>query len=165
MKLDSTPITLTRCAKTFRGTRVLEPLDLSIGAGETLVLLGPSGCGKTTTLRLIAGLDTPDAGGTIAFGNDDVTALPIERRQVGMVFQNYALFPNLTVRGNVGYGLKIRKTEPRALRERVDELIAMMRLDAHADKPIDQLSGGQRQRVALGPVGFTHLTRPPQRIV
>ncbi|HDR9766999.1 TPA: ATP-binding cassette domain-containing protein, partial [Burkholderia cepacia ATCC 25416] len=99
MKLDSTPITLTRCAKTFRGTRVLEPLDLSIGAGETLVLLGPSGCGKTTTLRLIAGLDTPDAGGTIAFGHDDVTALPIERRQVGMVFQNYALFPNLTVRG------------------------------------------------------------------
>ncbi|MCA3842823.1 MAG: ABC transporter ATP-binding protein, partial [Burkholderia sp.] len=149
MKLDSTPITLTRCAKTFRGTRVLEPLDLSIGAGETLVLLGPSGCGKTTTLRLIAGLDTPDAGGTIAFGNDDVTALPIERRQVGMVFQNYALFPNLTVRGNVGYGLKIRKTEPRALRERVDELLAMMRLDAHADKPVDQLSGGQRQRVAL----------------
>ncbi|MBJ9683635.1 MULTISPECIES: ABC transporter ATP-binding protein [Burkholderia] len=149
MKLDSIPITLTRCAKTFRGTRVLEPLDLSIGAGETLVLLGPSGCGKTTTLRLIAGLDTPDAGGTIAFGDDDVTALPIERRQVGMVFQNYALFPNLTVRGNVGYGLKIRRTEPRALRARVDELLAMMRLDAHADKPIDQLSGGQRQRVAL----------------
>ncbi|OXH82116.1 ABC transporter ATP-binding protein, partial [Burkholderia multivorans] len=86
---------------------------------------------------------------TIAFGDDDVTALPIERRQVGMVFQNYALFPNLTVRGNVGYGLKIRRTEPRALRARVDELLAMMRLDAHADKPIDQLSGGQRQRVAL----------------
>ncbi|WP_322014099.1 ABC transporter ATP-binding protein [Paraburkholderia sp. J12] len=149
MKLDSTPITLSRCAKTFRGTRVLEPLDLSIGAGETLVLLGPSGCGKTTTLRLIAGLETPDASGRVLFGNDDVTALPIERRKVGMVFQNYALFPNLTVRGNIGYGLKIQKVPADAARERVAELLAMMRLEAHADKPIDQLSGGQRQRVAL----------------
>jgi putative spermidine/putrescine transport system ATP-binding protein len=149
MKLDSTPITLTRCAKTFRGTRVLEPLDLAIGAGETLVLLGPSGCGKTTTLRLIAGLETPDAGGRVLFGDDDVTALPIERRKVGMVFQNYALFPNLTVRGNIGYGLKIQKVPADTARTRVEELLAMMRLEAHADKPISQLSGGQRQRVAL----------------
>jgi putative spermidine/putrescine transport system ATP-binding protein len=149
MKLDSVPITLTQCAKTFRGTRVLEPLDLHIGAGETLVLLGPSGCGKTTTLRMIAGLETPDAGGRIAFGDDDVTALPIEKRQVGMVFQSYALFPNLTVRGNIGYGLKIRRVAAEVARQRVDELLAMMRLTAHADKPIDQLSGGQRQRVAL----------------
>ncbi|HEV3432138.1 MAG TPA: ABC transporter ATP-binding protein [Paraburkholderia sp.] len=149
MKLDSMPITLTQCCKTFRGTRVLEPLDLSIGAGETLVLLGPSGCGKTTTLRLIAGLETPDAGGQVLFGDDDVTALPIERRKVGMVFQNYALFPNLNVRGNIGYGLKIARVSAAAARERVDELLAMMRLEAHADKPIGQLSGGQRQRVAL----------------
>jgi putative spermidine/putrescine transport system ATP-binding protein len=105
----SVSIALTQCAKTFRGTRVLEPLDLQIEAGETLVLLGPSGCGKTTTLRMIAGLEMPDAGGRIAFGDDDVTALPIEKRQVGMVFQNYALFRNLTVRGNIGYGLKIRR--------------------------------------------------------
>jgi putative spermidine/putrescine transport system ATP-binding protein len=149
MKLASVPITLTQCAKTFRGTRVLEPLDLQIDAGETLVLLGPSGCGKTTTLRMIAGLETPDAGGRVAFGDEDVTALPIERRQVGMVFQSYALFPNLTVRGNIGYGLKIRRVAAATLRERVDELLAMMRLTDHADKPIDQLSGGQRQRVAL----------------
>ncbi|MDA0574943.1 ABC transporter ATP-binding protein [Burkholderia gladioli] len=149
MKLDSIPVTLTRCAKTFRDTRVLEPLDLTIGAGETLVLLGPSGCGKTTTLRMIAGLDRPDAGGAIHFGDENVTALPIERRQVGMVFQSYALFPNLTVRGNVGYGLKIRRTAAAALRERVDELLAMMQLGAHADKPVTELSGGQRQRVAL----------------
>ncbi|WP_028216831.1 ABC transporter ATP-binding protein [Paraburkholderia oxyphila] len=149
MKLDSIPITLTRCAKTFRGTRVLEPLDLTIGAGETLVLLGPSGCGKTTTLRMIAGLETPDAPGRVQFGDDDVTALPIERRKVGMVFQNYALFPNLNVRGNIGYGLKIARVSAAATRERVDELLAMMRLEAHADKPIAQLSGGQRQRVAL----------------
>ncbi|WP_341312617.1 ABC transporter ATP-binding protein [Paraburkholderia sp. IMGN_8] len=149
MKLASVPITLTQCAKTFRGTRVLEPLDLHIGAGETLVLLGPSGCGKTTTLRMIAGLETPDAGGQIAFGDENVTALPIEKRQVGMVFQSYALFPNLTVRGNVGYGLKIKHVPAETARQRVDELLAMMRLTAHADKPIDQLSGGQRQRVAL----------------
>ncbi|MGF6984787.1 putative spermidine/putrescine transport system ATP-binding protein [Paraburkholderia atlantica] len=149
MKLTSVPITLTQCAKTFRGTRVLEPLDLSIGAGETLVLLGPSGCGKTTTLRLIAGLETPDAGGRIAFGDDDVTTLPIEKRAVGMVFQSYALFPNLTVRGNIGYGLKIKRVPAAIARQRVDELLGMMRLTAHADKPIDQLSGGQRQRVAL----------------
>ncbi|WP_296660867.1 ABC transporter ATP-binding protein [Paraburkholderia sp.] len=149
MKLDSIPITLTRCAKTFRGARVLEPLDLAIDAGETLVLLGPSGCGKTTTLRLIAGLESPDSGGSVRFGDDDVTALPIERRKVGMVFQNYALFPNLTVRENIGYGLKIQKVPSHTARERVDELFAMMRLEAHADKNIGQLSGGQRQRVAL----------------
>jgi len=145
----SVPITLTQCAKTFRGTRVLEPVDLHIEAGETLVLLGPSGCGKTTTLRMIAGLETPDAGGRIAFGDDDVTALPIEKRQVGMVFQSYALFPNLSVRGNIGYGLKIKRVPPETARQRIDELLSMMRLTAHADKPVDQLSGGQRQRVAL----------------
>ncbi len=149
MKLASIPITLTRCAKTFRGTRVLEPLDLSIGAGETLVLLGPSGCGKTTTLRMIAGLEQPDTGGRVAFGDEDVTALPIEKRQVGMVFQSYALFPNLTVRGNIHYGLKIKRVAADEARQRVDELLSMMRLTGHADKPIDQLSGGQRQRVAL----------------
>ncbi len=149
MKLAPVPITLSNCAKTFRGTRVLEPLELQIGAGETLVLLGPSGCGKTTTLRMIAGLETPDAGGRVLFGDEDVTALPIERRQVGMVFQNYALFPNLTVRGNIGYGLRIRRIASDIARRRVDELLAMMRLTEHADKPVDQLSGGQRQRVAL----------------
>ena len=149
MKLASIPVALERCAKTFRGQRVLEPLDLAIGAGETMVLLGPSGCGKTTTLRLIAGLETPDAGGRVRFDGDDVSALPIERRQVGMVFQNYALFPNLSVRGNIGYGLRIKKTQPALARRRVAELLDLMQLSAHADKPVTQLSGGQRQRVAL----------------
>jgi putative spermidine/putrescine transport system ATP-binding protein len=149
MKLTPASITLIQCGKTFRGTRVLEPLDLHIGAGETLVLLGPSGCGKTTTLRMIAGLETPDPGGRIAFGDEDVTALPIERRQVGMVFQSYALFPNLNVRGNIGYALKIKRIAREVVRQRVDELLAMIRLTPHADKPVRELSGGQRQRVAL----------------
>ena len=88
------PIALERCAKTFAdGTRALEPLDLTIGAGETVVFLGPSGCGKTTTLRIIAGLEAPDAGGRVLFDGTDVTPLPIEKRNVGMVFQSYALFP------------------------------------------------------------------------
>jgi putative spermidine/putrescine transport system ATP-binding protein len=149
MKLDAIPITLKQCAKSYRGQRVLDPLELAIGAGETLVLLGPSGCGKTTTLRLIAGLETPDAGGTVHFGEDDVTAQPIERRQVGMVFQSYALFPNLNVRGNIAYGLRIKQVDPRTVRQRVGELLELMQLTAHAEKPIGELSGGQRQRVAL----------------
>jgi putative spermidine/putrescine transport system ATP-binding protein len=143
-------IQLHSCAKTFAdGTRVLEPLDLNINAGETLVLLGPSGCGKTTTLRLIAGLEQPDAGGKVLFDGEDVTQQSIETRNVGMVFQSYALFPNMTVAENVGYGLRIRKLPAAEQRERVAEMLVMMRIEALADRHIDQLSGGQRQRVAL----------------
>ncbi len=143
-------IQLQSCAKTFAdGTRVLEPLDLTIHAGETLVLLGPSGCGKTTTLRLIAGLEQPDAGGRVLFDGEDVTQHSIETRNVGMVFQSYALFPNMTVAENVGYGLRIRKLPAAEQRTRVTEMLAMMRIEALADRHIDQLSGGQRQRVAL----------------
>ena len=142
-------IDLRACAKSFGATRVLHPIDLTVSAGETIVLLGPSGCGKTTLLRLIAGLETPDAGGHIRFGGRDVTGLPIERRNVGMVFQSYALFPNMNVADNVGYGLKIRGIEARTRRQRVEEMLAMMRIEALRDRTIDQLSGGQRQRVAL----------------
>lgn len=147
---QGTAVRLRHCAKTFAGGRqVLQPLDLDIHPGETLVFLGPSGCGKTTTLRLIAGLEQPDAGGQVLFDERDVTALPIERRDVGMVFQNYALFPNLDVAGNIAYGLKIRGL-PRAERDaRVAELLAMMQLEPLAERRIQQLSGGQRQRVAL----------------
>jgi putative spermidine/putrescine transport system ATP-binding protein len=143
-------IALTNCAKTFAdGTRALEPLDLAIDAGETVVFLGPSGCGKTTTLRIIAGLEEPDAGGKVLFDGTDVTHLPIEQRNVGMVFQSYALFPNMTVAGNIGYGLKIRKVPDAQVRARVSEMLAMMQITRLADRRIDQLSGGQRQRVAL----------------
>jgi ABC-type Fe3+/spermidine/putrescine transport system ATPase subunit/ABC-type spermidine/putrescine transport system permease subunit II len=145
-----TAIRLTRCAKTFPGgTRALESLDLEVAAGETVVILGPSGCGKTTLLRIIAGLETPDEGGGIFFNDDEVTAIPIEKRNVGMVFQSYALFPNMDVADNIAYGLKVRGDEPDKIRARVDEMLAMMQIEELRGRPINQLSGGQKQRVAL----------------
>lgn len=145
-----TSIRLTDCAKTFHdGTRALEPLTLDISGGETVVLLGPSGCGKTTTLRIIAGLESPDPGGTVLFGDEDVTSQPIEQRNVGMVFQSYALFPNMSVEENVAYGLTVRKMPEAEKSRRVHEMLDMMQITELARRRIDQLSGGQRQRVAL----------------
>jgi len=138
------------CGKTFAdGTRALEPATLDIARGETLVLLGPSGCGKTTMLRIIAGLEQPDAGGRVLFDTADMTAVPIEKRNVGMVFQSYALFPNMTVADNIGYGLKIRGVPQRQRAARVAELVALTNITGLENRRIDQLSGGQRQRVAL----------------
>jgi putative spermidine/putrescine transport system ATP-binding protein len=138
------------CGKTFAdGTRALEPATLDIARGETLVLLGPSGCGKTTMLRIIAGLEQPDAGGRVLFDGADMTAVPIEKRNVGMVFQSYALFPNMTVADNIGYGLKIRGVAKRERAARVAELVALTNITGLENRRIDQLSGGQRQRVAL----------------
>jgi putative spermidine/putrescine transport system ATP-binding protein len=145
----TTTIKLEQCGKSFAQTRVLEPVNLTINAGETLVFLGPSGCGKTTLLRLIAGLETPDAGGRVIFDARDVTRLPIEKRNVGMVFQSYALFPNMNVAENVGYGLKIRGVPKAERQARVDQMLEMMRIPDLRHRLIRQLSGGQRQRVAL----------------
>jgi putative spermidine/putrescine transport system ATP-binding protein len=143
-------VQIDACGKTFAdGTRALEPATLDIARGETLVLLGPSGCGKTTMLRIIAGLDTPDAGGRVLFDGADMTAVPIERRNVGMVFQSYALFPNMSVADNIGYGLKIRGVAKDERAKRVAELVALTNITGLEDRRIDQLSGGQRQRVAL----------------
>ena len=139
-----------RCAKAFPdGTRALEPVTLEIARGETMVLLGPSGCGKTTLLRIIAGLEQPDAGGRVLFNGDDVTAVPIERRNVGMVFQSYALFPNMNVADNIGYSLKIRGIGADERKARIAELVALTGIEGLEHRRIDQLSGGQRQRVAL----------------
>jgi putative spermidine/putrescine transport system ATP-binding protein len=138
------------CGKTFAdGTRALEPATLDIARGETLVLLGPSGCGKTTMLRIIAGLELPDAGGRVLFDGSDMTSVPIERRNVGMVFQSYALFPNMSVADNIGYGLKIRGMARQERAARVAELVALTNISGLENRRVDQLSGGQRQRVAL----------------
>ena len=146
----SVTIRLEHCARTFdNGTRALEPTDLIIHGGETLVFLGPSGCGKTTTLRLVAGLDMPDEGGRVLFDGDDVTQVPIEKRNVGMVFQSYALFPNMSVDENIAYGLKVRKVDAAVRAARVREMLDMMHIGDLAQRRIDELSGGQRQRVAL----------------
>ncbi len=143
-------VRLVNCAKTFAdGTQALLPFDFSIDAGETIVILGPSGCGKTTTLRMIAGLESPDHGGQVFFGDEDVTDVPIESRGVGMVFQSYALFPNMNVAGNIAYGLKVRGDDRGKQEERVNEMLDMMQIDDLKNRRIDQLSGGQKQRVAL----------------
>jgi putative spermidine/putrescine transport system ATP-binding protein len=143
-------VRIERCGKMFAdGTRALALASLDIPRGETLVLLGPSGCGKTTMLRIIAGLEQPDAGGRVLFDGKDVTSMPIERRNVGMVFQSYALFPNMSVVENIGYGLKIRGVAANERARRVAELMALTNITGLEHRRIDQLSGGQRQRVAL----------------
>ncbi len=145
-----TALRLEACGKTFAdGTRALEPVSLEVARGETVVFLGPSGCGKTTLLRVIAGLEAPDAGGRVLFDGTDVTAVPIERRNVGMVFQSYALFPNMSVEDNIGYGLKVRGVDSRSRAARVAELVELTGIAGLENRRIDQLSGGQRQRVAL----------------
>lgn len=143
-------LNLTNIAKTFPGgTKALRPTDLDIAKGEIVSLLGPSGCGKSTLLRIIAGLEVPDQGARIVFDGEDVTQQPVESRKMGMVFQSYALFPNMSVRDNIGYGLKMQKMPKPEIAARVDEVIALCRLEPHADRAVTALSGGQRQRVAL----------------
>ena len=124
----------------------VHPLDLTIRAGEFFALLGPSGCGKTTTLRMVAGLDTP-SGGTIRIGDQDVTRMPAHTRPVNTVFQSYALFPHMTIRENVAFGLKRRRIAD--WRARTDEYLELVELTHLADRKPAQLSGGQQQRVAL----------------
>ena len=134
--------------KTFGSTDALSDIDLSIGDGELVALLGPSGCGKTTLLRCVAGLTRPDAG-AVFLGNRDVTGDPARTRDVGMVFQGYALFPIMTAAENVGFPLEARGWPRAAVAERVAEMLDLVALDRAADRYPYQLSGGQQQRVAL----------------
>jgi len=140
MRLEAVPVTLSRCAKTFRGQRVARTRrSQASNPAKTLVLLGPSGCGKTTTLRLIAGLEKPDAGGRVSFGADDVTALPIERRQVAWCSRTTRYFPISLCAATWVMACGSRKVEASAARRRVDELLEMTELTAHADKPITEV--------------------------
>jgi multiple sugar transport system ATP-binding protein len=124
-------------------------LDIDIADGEFMVLVGPSGCGKSTALRMIAGLETPTAG-RVLIGDRDVTTLPPQERDIAMVFQSYALYPHMTVRQNLAFGLRMRGAAAHAITDRVQGVALALGLDAVLDRKPSQLSGGQRQRVALG---------------
>ncbi|SDJ31659.1 ABC transporter ATP-binding protein [Aliiruegeria lutimaris] len=134
--------------KHFDDVVALKPLDLDIAPGTLVTLLGPSGCGKTTTLRLVAGLESPTSG-RIFIGDEDVTHLSATYRKVSMVFQSYALFPHMTVAENVGYGLTVKRVSKSELRPRVEEGLAMVGLEGFGDRLPSELSGGQQQRVAV----------------
>jgi len=134
--------------KSFGQVAVVQHFDLAIQRGEFVSFLGPSGCGKTTTLRMVAGFEQPTSG-AIRINDKDVTGLRPNQRNVGMVFQSYALFPNMTVVDNVGFGLKVAKRPTAEVRPRVEEMLKLIKLPTHAGRYPYQLSGGQQQRVAL----------------
>jgi len=141
-------VSLQAVSKSYGSHRVVSDFSLDVAQGEFLVLLGPSGCGKTTTLRMIAGFVEPSAG-RILFGDRDITDLPPYRRNTGLVFQGYALFPHLTVAENVAFGLTMRRLDRGEIERRTQEALRLVRLEALADRMPRQLSGGQQQRVAL----------------
>src|SRR5881227_1157515 len=135
--------------KAFGPTQVIHGVDISIADGEFVVLVGPSGCGKSTLLRMIAGLENI-TGGEIRIGERVVNDVPPKQRDIAMVFQNYALYPHMTVYDNMGFGLKLRHLSKAEIDERVRRAASMLGLDQVLDRKPKQLSGGQRQRVALG---------------
>jgi len=149
-------VRLQNVSKRYRGSGILavDDLTLDVKEGELVTLLGPSGCGKTTTLRIVAGLETPDHG-DVYFGDQAVVlsdtrySLPTDRREIGMVFQSYAIWPHMTVRQNVGFPLKVRHTAGSEVRRRVAEALELVGMAGTEDRPAPMLSGGQQQRVAL----------------
>lgn len=143
MRLD-----IQSVSKRYDGVKALDDVSLSVDEGEFFFLLGPSGCGKTTLLRILAGFEQPDSG-SILFDGEDAAGKPPEKRNAGMVFQNYALWPHLTVRQNVVFGLEVRRISRTESDKRVREVLATVHMDGHEDRKPTQLSGGQQQRVAL----------------
>src|SRR5690625_121305 len=139
---------LSEITKRFGDVTAVEDLELTIQEGEFFTFLGPSGCGKTTTLRMIAGFYYPTEG-KVKFNDRDMTKVAPEKRNTGMVFQNYALFPHMTVYENVAFGLKVRKIKNTVIKEKVTDVLKKVRLDQYIGRQVSQLSGGQQQRVAL----------------
>ena len=142
------PITICGLSKTYGRVNALDSVDLDVRSGEFLTLLGPSGSGKTTLLMVLAGFTRPDCG-SLKFGATEVIRVPPHRRNVGMVFQNYALFPHMTVAGNVAYPLRLRRVPKDEVRQRIERALETVQLEGYGDRRISQLSGGQKQRVAL----------------
>src|SRR5687767_14452761 len=141
-------LTLNQISKHFGPVKAVADVSLNVERGEFFGLLGPSGCGKTTTLRMIAGLETPDSG-TIKFGDREITYLSPEKRGFGMVFQNYALFPHLNVFENVAFGLKTARDKSVNIKTRTAEALERVDLAGFEKRKVQELSGGQQQRVAL----------------
>jgi ABC-type Fe3+/spermidine/putrescine transport system ATPase subunit len=153
-RLTASSVELRAVSKRFGGVRAVEGVSLTVGSGEFLTLLGPSGCGKTTLLRLIAGLEDPDegeirVGGEVVFSRERGVAVAPGERGVGMVFQDYALWPHMTVAENVAFGLKIRRVKKEEIRRRVRNVLSYLQLEGLEDRYPSELSGGQQQRVAL----------------
>ena len=146
--MSATILELDRISKRFGGTVAADALSLAVQKGEFFTFLGPSGSGKSTVLRMIAGLEEPD-GGTIRIDGQDVAAVSPWHRNLGMMFQNYAVFPHMNVRMNVGYGLKARRLPPSEVKKRVDAMLELVGLASLGDKNVTLLSGGEQQRVAL----------------
>lgn len=146
--MDEIILRLEGIHKSFGDTKVLSGIDLEIKRGEFVTLLGASGCGKTTTLRIIAGLESPDNGHVLLEG-EDVTAAPPNKRDVNTVFQNYALFPHMTVAANIGYPLKLRGVSKQEIKKQVEEVLELVQLPGFGSRKPSELSGGQRQRIAI----------------
>ena len=135
-------------SKRFGSVTALKPFDLTIPGGALIALLGPSGCGKTTTLRIVAGFERPDTG-RVRVGTEDITFLPANKRRLGMVFQNYSLFPHMTVAQNIGFGLKMAGKSPSEIERATREALKLVKLSGFGERYVHQLSGGQQQRIAL----------------
>jgi putative spermidine/putrescine transport system ATP-binding protein len=146
--MGETFLTIENVTKSFGATTVVRNVDIAIEKGEFVSFLGPSGCGKTTTLRMVAGFEGPTTG-RIVINGKDVTNLKPNQRNIGMVFQSYALFPNMTVAQNIAFGLKVAGASTDAIASRVKEMLGIIKLPEHGGRYPFQLSGGQQQRVAL----------------
>lgn len=146
--MTDTILSLENIEKSFDGEKVLKNISLDIGRGEFVTLLGSSGCGKTTTIRIVAGLLTPDSGKVVLNGKD-ITMLAPEKRDVNTVFQNYALFPHMNVEKNIGYGLKLKKMPANEIKAEVEKALSLVQLEGFEKRNPSQLSGGQKQRVAI----------------